>query len=125
MKQDNVSDLYAGEREEKLRKVRFLKSLRDARASLFGPTLFSDPPWEILLTLFAAELEGGTVRSADLFGCINSVPSSTLFRWLDSLYAKDWIAREECDGHEVVRLSLQGSAAMHALFEIVPGEQLL
>lgn len=39
---------------------------RRARAMLFGPNLFSDPAWDLLLLLFQAEMDGATITLEQL-----------------------------------------------------------
>jgi hypothetical protein len=99
--------------------------LRESRRSLFGPNLFSDPDWEIMLRVFAAELDGSSVRTADLIAGINSVPTSTLLRFVRVLEDDGRIFRAERDGQEELHLTEDSALAMHAMFEILPGERLL
>jgi hypothetical protein len=56
--------------------------MRRRRSAVFGEGLFSDPAWDILLELFAAELGGRSLGLADL---AHIAPRSTLARWLSAL----------------------------------------
>jgi hypothetical protein len=56
--------------------------MRRRRSAIFGEGLFSDPAWDILLELFAAELGGRRLGLADLD---HIAPRSTLARWLTAL----------------------------------------
>jgi hypothetical protein len=118
-------DARPSDREEKLRKVEALMKLRECRNRLFGINLFSDPAWEIMLRLFAAHLQGSSMRTVDLVGVISSVPTSSLLRFLSALEHDRRIFWIKGDQDGVVQLTLDSLAAMHALFEIVPGERLL
>ncbi|MFD1787619.1 winged helix DNA-binding protein [Sphingomonas floccifaciens] len=57
---------------------------RRMRAAHFPPDLFADPAWDMLLDLFAAELEGRQVSVSSL--CIAAhVPGTTALRWIGSM----------------------------------------
>ena len=56
--------------------------MRRRRSAVFGEGLFSDPAWDILLELFAAELDGRGLGLPDL---AHIAPRSTLARWLTAL----------------------------------------
>ena len=57
---------------------------RRMRAAHFPPDLFPDPAWDMLLDLFAAELEGQQVSVSSL--CIAAaVPGTTALRWIGSM----------------------------------------
>ena len=62
--------------------LRSVMEMRRRRSAVFGEGLFSDPAWDILLELFAAELDGRMLGLSDL-GHI--APRSTLARWLTAL----------------------------------------
>lgn len=55
------------------------------RAELFGEVLFSDPAWDILLELLAAELVNRRVGLADL---ASVAPKSSVARWVAVLAEK-------------------------------------
>lgn len=79
--------------------IRLMIRLRNARASVFGEAdLFHDPAWDILLDLYAAELEGRTVplTSASI---ASMVPPSTAARWITLLETRDLVRRRNVD-HE-------------------------
>lgn len=57
---------------------------RRLRSTVFGEDLFEDPAWDMLLDLFAAELEGGPVSVSSL--CIAAaVAPTTALRWIGRL----------------------------------------
>jgi DNA-binding MarR family transcriptional regulator len=57
---------------------------RRLRDQHFMPNLFEDPAWDMLLDLYAAELEGGQVSVSSL--CIAAaVPPTTALRWITKL----------------------------------------
>lgn len=73
--------------------VRMMLRLRNTRALIFGTTdLFQDPAWDILLDLYAADLEGRPVSISS--ACIASmVPPSTALRWIKVLEKHGLVTR--------------------------------
>lgn len=62
---------------------RFIRARR-IRESFFPAELFADPAWDMLLDLFAAELENSRVSVSSL--CIAaSVPGTTALRWIGTM----------------------------------------
>lgn len=87
---------------------------RRLRDGLFDGGLFEDPAWDMLLDLFAAELEGGRVSVSSL--CIAAhVAPTTALRWVGRLVEAGLLERRP-DPHDRRRafmaLSPRGSAAM-------------
>ena len=65
---------------------------RRARTGLFRPELFSDPAWDMLLDLYAAELSQVRVSVTSL--CIASnAPTSTALRWISTLERENLIEK--------------------------------
>lgn len=87
---------------------------RRLREGFFSGGLFEDPAWDMLLDLFAAELEGGRVSVSSL--CIAAaVAPTTALRWIGRLAAEGLIERrpDPRDRRRAfIALSAQGSAAM-------------
>jgi predicted transcriptional regulator len=66
---------------------------RRRRAKLFGPNLFGEPAWDILLDLFIASETGKKISVTS--ACIGAaVPLTTALRWLSMLEARGLILRE-------------------------------
>lgn len=66
---------------------------RRARDQFFGPELFADPAWDMLLDLSAARMEGRRVSVSSL--CIAAaVPTTTALRWIKTLIDRGLLARE-------------------------------
>jgi hypothetical protein len=64
--------------------IRDMIRARRLRDELFGPGLFADPAWDILLDLTAARIEGRSVAVSSL--CIAAaVPATTALRWIKQL----------------------------------------
>jgi DNA-binding MarR family transcriptional regulator len=64
--------------------VRAIIRARRLRDQYFGSELFADPAWDILLDLFAAQLENRKVAVSSL--CIAAaVPATTALRWIKTL----------------------------------------
>jgi len=65
---------------------------RRMRAAYFAEDLFADPAWDILLDLFAADLEGRQVSVSSL--CITAaVPGTTALRWIGSMVGSGLLVR--------------------------------
>lgn len=70
--------------QELARAIRRVMRLRRKRKELLHSELFADPPWDILLDLTLAKLDGKTVTVSD--ACIAAqVPFTTAFRYLNAL----------------------------------------
>ena len=87
---------------------------RRSRTAVFGPGLFFDPAWDIVLTLYRGQLRGEGVLSSELADSA-SVTLSTIARWVEELARQGLVevqpAVSEVKG-PIVELSAQGSAAM-------------
>ena len=65
--------------------IRAVIRARRMRAQFFAPELFADPAWDMLLDLFAADLERRRVSVSSL--CIAAaVPPTTALRWIGTLH---------------------------------------
>lgn len=100
--------------------------LRRARDTLFPEGLFSDPAWDLLLDLFAAEAEGAAISVSS--ACIAAaVPPTTALRWIRRLEACDLLLRgEDASDHRRVLLHLTPSArtAIRVWLEALSGPAL-
>ena len=87
---------------------------REKRAAVFSPNLFSDPAWDIMLTLFSAHLRQKRMAASDLSSA-TAVPLTTTHRWIETLEQKGWLHRspDPLDQRRVfVQLSERGTTAM-------------
>ena len=66
-----------------LRQAKEIVELCQRRNAAFGPHLFGDPAWDIMLDLYVAGLEGRLVPLVEL--CGGRVPTSVVLRWVDAL----------------------------------------
>ena len=87
---------------------------RQLRSNIFGDGLFVDPPWDIVLTLFLAQLRNETVS---VFGLAEraSISMNAVDRWLGVLEQQGVIDRPQAAADAVeleVALSRKGSLAM-------------
>jgi DNA-binding MarR family transcriptional regulator len=85
-------------------------SARRLREEVLGAELFSDPAWDILLDVYAAEAKGGKIQISSL-APVNGVPSSTARRWAHKLIELGLLERERDDrDHRLsyIRLSRHG-----------------
>jgi DNA-binding MarR family transcriptional regulator len=72
---------------------RYLRARR-LRDQLFPADLFADPAWDMLLDLYASELEGRAVSVSS--ACIASaVPATTALRWLGRLEELELVRRAD------------------------------
>jgi hypothetical protein len=87
---------------------------RRLRDGFFAAGLFEDPAWDMLLDLFAAELEGAHVSVSSL--CIAAaVAPTTALRWIGRLAAEHLVERRPDPRDKrraFIALSVQGSAAL-------------
>lgn len=73
--------------------LRGIIKLRRRRDELFPPKIFFDPCWDILLDLYANELEGADV-SVNGACLASTVPVSTALRWVKVLVRAGLVRRE-------------------------------
>jgi DNA-binding MarR family transcriptional regulator len=102
--------------EEAAEIVSHLIYTRQKREAIFTANLFSDPAWDIMLTLFLAQLRHQSVATSDV-SISTSIPLTTTHRWIDTLDQKGWIRRapDPSDQRRIfVELTARGSSAMHA-----------
>lgn len=85
-----------------LRIVNWSLKARRLREEIFGPGLFADPAWDILLDLFTAEAKGERVQISSL-AIAAQVPHSTAIRWARILTGAGLLVREKdpSDGRRV------------------------
>src|SRR5688572_10636328 len=99
-------------------KLRSIIEARRSRDRHFDRHLFSDPAWDILLELYAAEFAQQRVTISKL--CVAAaVPGSTALRWIGTLEKAGLIARDDdpLDGRRVfVSLTEKARRSLHAYF---------
>ena len=97
--------------------------LRASRAEIFGDGLFSEPAWDMLLKLYAADL-GGRAETISNVCLASGVPPSTALRWLRHLQGEGWI-EGSFDPHgrqSLIAISAKSRAAMKHLFGHSPDQ---
>lgn len=97
------------------REVRTIIRQRRLRDELFDADLFADPAWDMLLDLYAAQLDRTRVSVSSL--CIAAaVPATTALRWIKTLTDNGMFVRN-ADVHDARRifitLSDTATQAMH------------
>ena len=83
---------------------------RRLREEVLGADLFSDPAWDIILDIYAANARGEKVQISSL-SPMSGVPSSTARRWAHKLIARGLLERERDPRDKrltFVRLSTEG-----------------
>lgn len=119
---DRAADgpILAPDASDLLRTCRRIYEQRRARKEFFdSASLFGEPAWDILLDLFAADLDGRDLSVTD--ACIGAaVPMTTALRWTLILERQGLVRREgdPRDARRVfLRLSPHGRQVMTAYFE--------
>jgi DNA-binding MarR family transcriptional regulator len=92
---------------------------RASRRELINAALLGEPAWDILLDLFASEMEGRAISVSS--ACIASgVPATTALRYLGKLESRGLAARVAAEGDRRrwnICLTPEGRAAMQAALE--------
>lgn len=91
-----------------------LLKARRARANFFGPHLFADPAWDILLLTYVALLDQEPLLVSTLLRT-SHVPATTMLRWIKALEQEGWLERTDDppEGPQsLLKLSAAGKAAM-------------
>lgn len=104
--------------------VRSVIRSRALRSKFFCEEIFADPAWDILLDLFAAEIQQFRVQVSRLAATAN-VPQTTLIRWINVLVVHDLVVRrpDQFDGRRVfIELSSKASEAMRRYFGHLNGD---
>jgi len=109
------------------KQVRKVIRARRARAEFFNSKLFADPAWDMLLELFASELENQRMSVTAL--CAGAaVPQTTALRWIRTLEENGLVHRKEdpLDARRCfVSLSRTAYSAMGALFASTEGTGMI
>ena len=87
---------------------------RKKRAAVFSQSLFSDPAWDIVLTLFLAQIRKERITTSEVSNT-TSIPLTTVHRWIETLEQKGWAGRTPDPNDQrrlFVELSPRGSTAM-------------
>ena len=90
---------------------------RRARHSEFGPDLFSEPAWDVLLELHAAALGARKLSLADLARAIDT-PESTTARWVAVLADRGLVSSDDDmaqPGRRWISLTPEGASKMKRL----------
>lgn len=96
-------------------RVKCLISFNRNRSAIFGQELSTDPAWDLLLQLYAADLVDSVTRQEQLLENCN-VPHSVARRWLAALEQRGFVRSSGTHEQASVRLSAQGRQLMDRLF---------
>ena len=103
--------------------VRRMLRQRRMREQFFPADLFADPAWDMLLDLYAAQLEGQPVAVSSL--CIAAaVPATTALRWIKTMTDTGLFERhaDPRDGRRIfIGLSAKTAQAMERYFAALEG----
>jgi DNA-binding MarR family transcriptional regulator len=97
-----------GDRRLAVDRARSTLSLRKRRVELLGELFASEPPFALLIALYANESRYPEMSLGDL-NELASVTPTTALRWLDDLVASGWIERRRLPRRKT-RLSLTTKA---------------
>ena len=74
-------------------RARALLESRRRRVAIFGPQMFAEPAWDMLLILYLSG--GGRRQTQSDLSELSGATRSTAMRWIDYLSGRDLIRREE------------------------------
>ena len=100
--------------------ARSVHHARKRRAEHFGPVLFSEPAWDMLLILFIYGARDGERLSVTRLAEYGDAPLTTAIRWLDYLESQRMIVRRQCEidrRRYFVELSEHGRSLLTTYFE--------
>lgn len=118
-----AAEQHGGMRAISADDLQLILTARRARETYFGPCVFADPGWDILLSLYIAKLQGKTLSVAPLSD-MSGVPASTTLRWVDILDHAGWVKRtpDQIDRRRVnVEISDRGIATLQVYFDAIAG----
>lgn len=95
--------------------ARWWLKARRLREEMFGPGLFADPAWDILLDLYSAEAKGECVQISSL-AIAARVPHSTAIRWAKIMTRVGLVVRHK-DPSDARRIHVRLSPSARALME--------
>jgi DNA-binding MarR family transcriptional regulator len=95
--------------------ARWWLKARRLREEMFGPDLFADPAWDILLDLYTAAARGESVQISSLAFAAR-VPHSTAIRWA-RIMTRAGIVERRKDPADARRVHVSLSPAASALME--------
>lgn len=81
-----------GNAERNMALAQKLRALRNLREEMFGPRLFSDPAWDVLLTLYLSKLQQARLKVTSVIE-ESGVPPTTVLRWIAALSERGLIVR--------------------------------
>jgi DNA-binding transcriptional ArsR family regulator len=116
---DGLKTMLAPERQQpfEIREdhIQSLLLARRARDELLGEDLFSDPAWDLLLELYAAELGRRPVTVQDLV-LATGTPASIAERWLSALAERGLVIPSgRAGGGARISLSAEGLSKLERL----------
>ncbi|CCW16537.1 hypothetical protein EBBID32_8730 [Sphingobium indicum BiD32] len=95
--------------------ARWCLKARGLRDDMFGPGLFSDPAWDILLDLYIAEAKDEHVQITSL-AIAARVPHSTAIRWAGNMTRSGLLERQK-DPRDARRIHISLSPRARVLLQ--------
>lgn len=99
--------------------VRAMQNARERREEIFGTRIGADPAWDILLELYAVQLENGQATITDVCRA-SGIAYTTGLRWVGELQQKGLLTRADDESDKraaLLKLSRRGLAAMKEYFQ--------
>lgn len=117
---DDLLERYQREQSDEVTSavVRGVIAARQRRLRYFDKSLFNEPAWDILLELFACEIEDKPISITSLCYASLAAPTTAL-RWFCLLEERGFLRREpdKVDGRrQFVHLTSVGNAALNGYF---------
>ena len=121
---DKIAERYERERISEIPSsvVRGVLAARKRRLEHFPELVFDEPAWDMLLKLFASELDGEPISVTSVCSA-SHVPDATASRWFGKLEKKGFVRRQQDpkDGRRAwVQLTPRGRSALRSYFLEAP-----
>ena len=112
---EHIQRLFAAADSERF--AQQILEARRLRADVFGPSLFSDPAWDLLLNLYLSELRHTEMTLDELADAIGLSADAT-GRWFHALAGKGMTREKTSAARDkvVIGLSATGASAMRRWF---------
>ncbi|WCT72032.1 MarR family transcriptional regulator [Sphingomonas naphthae] len=99
-------------------RARHMLVMRRRRGEALGAQYFADPCWDMMLDLFAAQIEGKSISTTSLCVAAN-VPTTTALRWIQALLVGGHITQRTDDRDARVKWVALSPATFDKIARIV------
>ena len=91
--EEQDAEILDSDRARLEQRARALLESRRRRVAIFGPQMFAEPAWDMLLILYLSG--GGRRQTQTNLGELSGASRSTAMRWIDYLSCRDLLRRED------------------------------